>query len=388
MNKLAQVFYIMIFSLVTIVATSSDSQAIPAFARQTQMECASCHFQHPPALNSFGRAFKAGGYVDAAVDLIEGDHLSIPQWLPVSLVTKIRIQKQTNATDTGTGTTVGEFQNPDELALLIGGRGGEHLGFFIEDAFSKAGQFKVDVNYAVGAGKIHVIPFFTDAFGPAFNMELMNTGAVRGQRSMEDRKSISTHQILGLGSGNANGVAFAYTQPEFMVDVAQYIPVAAGSVGVDAFASYLRVAAFFDAAGFDIGVGIQSVTGDPEVDGVKVAKFAKSGLDAQAQGEAGGMPLGVYFNYTLQGKDDTDNGYGSDVTGLSLNAELGVIPHILSLGLGYAAVSADGFDANDIFVGGYYELAQNLELYVGMTTYGGDWDTQDPLTTIMLEAVF
>ncbi|MCW8895225.1 hypothetical protein [Sulfurimonas sp.] len=33
-------------------------EANPAFARQVGMDCAGCHFQSMPKLNSFGREFK------------------------------------------------------------------------------------------------------------------------------------------------------------------------------------------------------------------------------------------------------------------------------------------------------------------------------------------
>src|SRR3970040_517129 len=96
------------------------ADAVPAFARQVGQACSTCHFQHFPTLNAFGRAFKAGGYTQiGGQSLIEGDVLSLPSPLNESLVTKIRYQK-TSGKDYGTpanengsmGTNKGELQFP------------------------------------------------------------------------------------------------------------------------------------------------------------------------------------------------------------------------------------------------------------------------------------
>src|SRR3990170_3633852 len=81
-------FFMAIFLVV------NDAGAVPAFARQTGMACNSCHFQHFPLLNEFGREFKSGGYTTiGGQSLIEGDFLSMPSVLNASLVTKLRYQK-------------------------------------------------------------------------------------------------------------------------------------------------------------------------------------------------------------------------------------------------------------------------------------------------------
>src|SRR3989338_10366085 len=85
-----------------------EANAVTAFARQTGLACSTCHFQHFPALNAFGRAFKAGGYTQVwGQSLIEGEDLSIPATLNASLVTKIRYQ-MANGKDDATTTTVNE----------------------------------------------------------------------------------------------------------------------------------------------------------------------------------------------------------------------------------------------------------------------------------------
>ena len=185
--------------LAAFLAAPPEASAVPAFARQTGMSCNACHFQHYPAINAFGRAFKMGGYtMKGAQSMVEAEALSIPVALNASLVTKIRYQK-TNG-DTEEGTDFGELQFPDEAALLIGGRAGEHIGFLLEFAtfgeasgsvnpdntvdseFSLFGSFKTHFNYKLKDFNVGAVVFTTDAGGAAYGFELLNTGAQRFQR--------------------------------------------------------------------------------------------------------------------------------------------------------------------------------------------------------------
>src|SRR3989339_1399646 len=109
-------------------AFAPEAAAVPAFARQTGMACTACHAQHFPILNSFGRAFKASGYtMMGAQGKIEGDHLSLPDTLNMSMLTKIRYQKTSGSDAAGAISGVaskndGQWQFPDEFVFLIGGR--------------------------------------------------------------------------------------------------------------------------------------------------------------------------------------------------------------------------------------------------------------------------
>jgi len=59
-NRSALTVSAVVFLMAMLVATEKAS-AVPAFARQTGMPCAACHFQHYPALNDFGVMFKTNG---------------------------------------------------------------------------------------------------------------------------------------------------------------------------------------------------------------------------------------------------------------------------------------------------------------------------------------
>src|SRR5574340_1570459 len=87
-------------------AFAPEASAIPSFARQTGMACNSCHFQTYPALTSFGRAFKSGGYtMIGAQGKVEGEHgLSIPETLNASVYAQLRYIK-TGGTSFAAGGT-------------------------------------------------------------------------------------------------------------------------------------------------------------------------------------------------------------------------------------------------------------------------------------------
>ncbi|MEK6538636.1 MAG: hypothetical protein AABZ46_05880, partial [Nitrospirota bacterium] len=116
-QKVCLVGIALVFIITAFILSAHDAEAVPAFARQTGLSCSTCHFQHFPALNAFGRSFKAGGYtMVGGQSMIEGDMLSVPSVLNASMVMKLRYQK-TNGSD-NIETDKGELQFHDEAALF------------------------------------------------------------------------------------------------------------------------------------------------------------------------------------------------------------------------------------------------------------------------------
>src|SRR3989337_1452222 len=189
-QKICMAGAVLFFIISVFVFSAPDAEAIPAFARQTGLSCSTCHFQHFPALNAFGRSFKAGGYtMVGGQSMIDGDMLSVPSVLNASIVMKLRYQK-TNG-DINTGKNKGELQFPDEAALFLGGRVGEHVGFAYEMVLAGAGfdnftSFKIPFVFDAAGMKLSAILFNTDALGASFGFELLNTGAQRTQRALDN----------------------------------------------------------------------------------------------------------------------------------------------------------------------------------------------------------
>jgi hypothetical protein len=390
-----------------------EASAVPAFARQTGMACNTCHFQHFPNLNSFGRAFKAGGYtMVGGQSLIEGDFLSLPSTLNASLVTKIRFQK-TNGDDDTSGTNKGELQFPDEAALLIGGRAGEHIGFLLEASLKDEDplftSFKMPFTYTIGDDtKLAVIPFTTDAAGAAYGYELLNTGALRINRPIEHRQQISAQQFIGT-DGAATGIAFVVHRELYH---ANYTMWSNNHRDTDAgpYLHYARLAFTPNFAGWDLGAGVQWWGGS----GKRASAYTKAdawALDAQAQGLVGTFPLGVYLSYGKAGKSDAseplnlfNNNTSEDTDAFAILVEFGIIPNRLTLDAGYltgnaatgsrAAMNGNSATGSQsaVTLGANFQLTQNVNLVWNSSFHGGDtFDTNakgDQLHTAMIFAAF
>ena len=404
-----------LFVLALSFFTPRDASAIPAFSRQTGMACNSCHFQHFPILNAFGRSFKAGGYtMTGSQSMVEGDFLSIPVDLNASLITKIRYQKRNGDSETGEEGELnkGSIQFPDEAALLIGGRAGNHVGFLLE-ASLKAGDdlfasFKIP--FVFGAGEnayINIIPFTTDGFGPAYGLELLNTGAARHQRPLEHRTETSAQQYIGTSTA-ATGLTVAAAYPlwfaNYTIWTNEHPAETDSSISSGPFLHYGRVAFTPTFAGWDLGVGAQVWAGNEKnlESSVITRKKAEAwALDAQAQGSVGALPVGVYITYASAAKtsgseanifnDSTDR----DKSAFTVTGEVGVIPERVTVAASYRGghTGAAGNDTdNATTLGVVYTPIQNMQLQLDSTWYSGEGGPTsaagDNLTTLMLFAAF
>lgn len=397
-----------------------EASAVPAFARQTGMACNSCHFQHFPTLNAFGRAFKAGGYtMVGGQSLIEGDFLSLPSTLNATLITKIRFQK-TNGDNNTEATNKGELQFPDEAALIIGGRAGEHVGFLLEYSIKEGDQgftsFKMPFTFNMGDNtKLAVIPFTTDAAGAAYGFELLNTGALRINRPIEHRQTISAQQFLG-SDGEATGVAFVVHRDLYYANYTAWSHVH-GDTNAGPYLHYARLAFTPTYAGWDLGAGVQwwggtSKRGTAGPTGGIYEKADLWAIDAQAQGEIAGYPIGIYLSYGKSGNSDATGAKNifnesttDDASAFGSLVEVGVIPGRLTVAAGYLngeATGADRAGANDntalgsqsaYTLGASFQLTQNVLLQWNSSFFSGDsFDTNpargDQLHTAQIFAAF
>lgn len=395
-----------------------EASAIPGFARQTGMACNSCHFQHFPTLNAFGRAFKAGGYTMAGgQSLIEGDFLSLPSALNASISTKIRFQKTNGADDSAEPTNKGELQFPDEAALLIGGRVGENIGFLLETMLTGVenqenfASFKMPFTYTIGEGtKVAAIPFTTDSQGAAYGYELFSTGALRMIRPGEHRQETSAQQFLGTGTA-ATGIAFVVQRELYYANYTAWAPNMSGSNAAGPYLHYARLAFTPTYAGWALGAGVQWWGGTGKSAPDEYVKADAWAIDAQAQGNVGSLPVGVYLSYGNAAKTDAGetanifNASGTDDnSAFSTLVEVGVIPGRLTVNAGFLAGDTSGSVAgmNDntttagsqtaVTLGANYQLAQNVQLVWNSSFYGGDsFDANargDQLHTAMIFAAF
>ncbi len=389
-----------------------EASAVPAFARQVGMACNACHFQHFPTLNQFGRAFKAGGYtmVGGNQGLVEGDFLSIPTVLNAALITKTRYVK-TNGDSDGTGTNEGQFEFPDEAALFLAGRVGEHIGFTLEAQMSEEtspmfASFKMPIGvYQHNNINFEIIPFRTDGAGAAFSFELLGTGAMGMERVLEHGMDISSQLFIGTNTA-AQGFAFVANHNKGFVNYSLWQPEVGASAGD--FLHYVRIAATPQYNGWDLGGGFQWWGGSAKLnDGTTYQEADAWALDFQAQGAAGKYPLGVYLTYATAGKSKAggaanifNTNTADDEKAWTILAELGVIPNRATLAIAYRdgdTGAAANSEKTAVTFGGTYLLTQNFELQINHSIYGGDYfdlaannaaSNGDVKTTLMIFAAF
>ena len=391
----------LILTTFVVVIFPSTSEAVPAFARQTNLVCATCHFQHFPALNAFGRNFKQGAYtMVGGQSLISSDNLSLPVALNASLITKLRYQK-TNGNDKTKATNTGELQFPDEAALVIGGRGSKNIGLLLE------ASYKVHFNSTTKDGtNLGAVVFLTDAGGAPYGFELLNTGAQRFMRVAEDRKAIAAQQfIAGTGSpgaSSAEGVALVASRNDYFVNLTFWTPDH-GSVAVNGFANYLRAAYMPTIGNWDAAIGFQVFSGTAErvntatglADDINTDAWF---IDGQAQGQLGGKPVGFYFTYgtAKAAANNYFNNNPNDQDALSVLAEYGFIPNKATVYLGYLT-GDNGKAANNkderFSIGMTWLYSENVEFQLWNTSYSGSAYTPTPaggdnLTSLMLFAAF
>lgn len=433
-------------SLATVLAAATFAQeasAVPSFARQTGMACSSCHFMKYPTLNGFGRAFKAAGYtMMGAQEKVEGEHLSIPGVLNGSILFKYRyIKDSTNGTaraldpaDMGsggrtgsstytrpeagsvataytagvtgpTGTADGQWQMADEMSLFFGGRIAETehftIGFLNENNMAAGGVagLRVPVNFDLGAAKITVVPFTTDALGVAYGFELSSGGIMRANRWAEARREISAVQYnadRGGDGGAAAGTAFVVQNDMGFINVTKwsssFAPGANGQ-GVESTnygQNYVRVAATPSIAGFDIvaGVGVESGSSYSNT-AVAEVESKQTFADFQAQGSVAGMDAELYIQHATApklstglsaGADSAHNSGGTtDRVATTIGGEVGVIPHVLTVGAAYRNAKDGTQDAagkartdNALTLVAVYDLVQNVALHATYVKYSGD----------------
>lgn len=419
----------LLFFFITFNLFSSfNTYAVPAFARQTDMTCNSCHFQSFPALNSFGRVFRAGGYtLPGSQTKIEGDNeLSMPGILNATVITKIRYML-----DDQVDENRGEIQWPDEAAILVGGRAAENIGFLMELGLGPVGAHAdtgtgaltctdpsnvttCTADTGTGEGDTHgtflstkfhfkineqfaIIPFSTDGLGVGYGYELLNTGAQRSQRPIENRKGFSAGQLLGTASGEATGVAFIYQTPDWVINYSHWTPTW-GNDHVNIFgglANYLRIIYMPNFGGWDTGFGISSISGDVESGDTNPGTITYLDgwtLDAQIQGEFNEMSLGVYASYGVTPKSSPTetNKYNSsltdDATAYGLAAKLGVIPGKTQVYAGYTSHETTT-EITTYTIGIQQMLTQNVKIEF-FTVSSDSTKPSDDYSMLMLFAGF
>jgi hypothetical protein len=420
-------WFVLIAVTMTGLLLSAAAEAIPAFARQMGVPCSTCHFQHFPELNSFGRAFKESGYTMIGSEgKVEGEGVSLPVVLNGALVGYMADQKTNGPTNGETGTSRSTNQNqlqlPQQVSLFLAGRAGEHIGFESEINLTGTGsgtqtsdpgntgliRLKIPFVYDVGGIHAGVVPFST-GLGVADSFEVLNTGAVAvhafnqtgaGSTGLGGMNVVSAQQYIGTATP-ASGVAFIASNDNFFANVARW-GANQGSGNADPTSNYIRAAWTTDLIpGFDSAIGAQSWSGssgsDPAGAGGNVVTATglapgvydtnATAFDAQMLGDVRGMPLTLVASYATApkasagGKPNLFNPNPGDMSSFNIGAELGVIPNKATVQLGYRlaksgqyvpGTTAGNATDNAFLIGATYALALNARLELTYVKASGD----------------
>ncbi len=440
------------------IAFAPEAAAVPVFARQTGMACSACHFQHFPLLNGFGRAFKSAGFTmmgaQGKVETAEGEHgatLSLPNTLNFGVLTTTGYDSVSGSTANIKGGNNAWFVpgSGGELSLFMGGRIAEFAGFLTETglgAKAATGAAKLALMFPVGDMRVGVVAHTSNGQGVAYSYETLNTGAVNTHKmaavngnnqgaivgTFATPAAQAAAQLAAVAVYKNGGHTGVYSASQFLgtntaatglslvavndslgfINIGKYdmAPVGTATAGSLPL-TYVRIAALFEAAGFDMGAGIQSFSGTSQVVGVAPAPLATAAkatvIDFQAQGEVSGMGLGLYASYgtapaTTAAAANAFNAGLNTRSSFNIGAELGVIPHTATLQLALRSANSGGtvvgtnLKDNAIMVGGTYELAQNIELSLTHTSQSGSaWTAPvggvvvgKSMTSLMMEALF
>jgi len=383
--------------------------AVPAFARQMNTGCDTCHYQHFPLLNSFGRAFKASGFTMTARQTIENDHISFPENLNMALFTNIRYQSSDGRKPTaGRNSSNGEWIIPGETSLFLGGRVSGNIGALVEGDVGGAGtassgaspflaSIKLPFMYDVGKGiNIGVVPF-SAGLGPAYAFETMNTGAVGNHLiNLVHPTAVSAQQYIQVGpaaaandyGGDAEGIAMVAGSSDFFVTLAKWspnhLPIDTKDSSASPSSDYARVAYMPQFSGWDLGFGLQYFGGRSSMAGAGALtpfRTESYAVDAQAQGSVADMPLGIYVSYAYAPATKTGevtnlyNPNPNRAQAASIALELGAFSNGRgTLQLAYRNAN----DGEDIYgkdtavtAGATYLLAYNVQLALLETFYSG-----------------
>lgn len=362
---------------VMLLCAVSNVYAMPAFARQMGVSCNTCHSQNGfPALNAYGRDFKASGFTamgkeGTITDPEKVNFLSLPETLNASFVTKINFTKDDSS------KAVLDF--PADAGLMIGGRVADHIGAFAEigydgetNTFGLA-NFKLPVTYKVDDYTFGVVPYRTDGFGPSYAFEALNTGG----DILESTELISAQQYIGTGT-EAEGLGLYLYNRLWYVVYSAWMPVN-GSVQDFSPAHYLRVAVTPAIGKWDLGFGGQLWFGTAKTDADNDPLTPRDeqstdayALDFQAMGDIAEVPVSFFVTYANAKKDVTSlyNTGDNNKKAATILTEVGVIPSVLNISAGYR--NADNGDATDssenaAILGLKYFLVENVEFQLNDT---------------------
>lgn len=400
----AAAFAVVAVSAVAVAPTTSE--AVPAFARQTGAACLSCHFNRIPKLTAFGANFRINAFRDMGEQaLLEDDGLSLPATFNSSLIFKAQVRSDNGAAGAFGSGSKNAIMWPEEAALLVGGRYGEHLGGLTEIGLvepAAALSYKIAYVLDTDMGPIAIQGASTDGLGLGYAWSEGSNTLSHNTRSAQTRSTaLENSTVMAAGvttvnvAGKLNDMIFFALGMNAQAGGPTITAAGVGGGWTSSLKPHARLALTTELAGLDTIVGgwwARHVAANT----ANAPTNTTYGLDLQMQGDLGDLSLGFYLPVVLK----AENGGGKSVAGGT--NDTGYYP-LVEVAFGHAGVRV-GYDMskqetagtsvkqNTFVVGGYFSLAQNFELdleYMSRTNPGYTAGAASlKRTTLLVEYVY
>jgi hypothetical protein len=237
-----------LIGLLGFMLFSPGASAIPAFARQYGISCATCHAAFP-RLNSFGKSFVAANYrLETWKDntLQTGDDmLELPKVVPLALRVQAYVQShQANNMDPATGTVTDnsswDFSSPYMIKLLSSAPLSDHISYYFAGIMSEQGAngtlflddawishddlFGSGVGMMLGHFQLSDLMFPRETRLTAQDFLAYRMAGITYERGVILNRDIGPAE-LALGVANGNGIdtsypagSAGYNRPETLFD--------------------------------------------------------------------------------------------------------------------------------------------------------------------------
>jgi len=350
-------------------AFSSNLFALPAFARQMGVSCSTCHSQNGyPALNRFGREFKASGYTmvgsqGTISDNSKDNFMSLTDTLNMSLMANVGYSKSSSSPAT--------INIPNEASVFIGGRIANDVGVFSEMGYdSVAASFSL-VNMRLPFIKhisdyvVGVVPYLTDGDGASSSTNMLNAGDV--VTSLGDM--FASQAYVQNGEVAAEGVSLYIYNDLWNAAYSAWIPTN-GTAQNSKFANFASVAVTPEIGGWDVDFGAELWWGTSQFQDATAAVIKQNtdsyALKFQARGLINKVPVSFFADYA-DAKHSAESLYAvtnKDKNSVSLSTEVAVIPRIVMLSAGYRNANngaTTNSSDNAYLVGARYFYRENVQ---------------------------
>jgi hypothetical protein len=292
-----------------------NAQAVPSFARQTGMTCATCHRADYPELTAFGRNFKLNGYTLSDTKQIEAtsklnnNGLKINAPAPLSAMLMAALTSTAKPTDTGAQKDA--FGFPQELSLFYAGEMSPNMGTFLQMTYEQESDHfswdNADIRYANHSGNttygftLNNSPTVQDLWNstPVWGFPYSGPAAANEPANSTLLEGMLAQDVAGLGAyGMWNNQL--YTELTFYksAHLGETQPTAASANTLSGYSPYWRIAWDRPMGENDFMVGMHGMMANIYPSGTSGATddYNDVAIDTQYQGKA----LSVHASYITE----------------------------------------------------------------------------------------